>query len=155
EDVAHDPWVQVHAVTDEFNDDLPTAGRSERRRYRPGQAVVDGTHSVEEVGDGGAPAGSRECGDAGGDRLTHRRLVSVSVTEGGDGAALDQSVEHAGQVRSFRGDRHRAYVPATQFDEFAGERGVPGNDVRGVLRPAAGVGDERPFEVDPGDDPLV
>src|SRR5699024_11407260 len=61
-DVAHDSRVQVHAVTDEFNDDLPTAGRSERRRYRPAPAVGAGPHPAEGAADGSAPTGSAICG---------------------------------------------------------------------------------------------
>ena len=126
--------VEVAAVVDELTRDIGLQGGSHQAR----RAVVQRRHGVEEMG-GVVGAGA----DRG------RRLFKggVGVPHGHDHAPPAQRCDERDRSVELGGKRHHSQPAAGRGDQAVQHRAIRGDDVRRVLGPAAGGGEERALQV--------
>ena len=160
EDRADGGRVQMVAVRDEFDDGAAGGRRLEAGGDGAGAAVVRRRHGVEEVGHGGplgeaVEAGGRELLAGQPQRGGGRLGVGVGVADGGNDAVLGQLLHEPVGVGQLGRVGHGAQLAAGDGDQLVHEVGVRIGEEGGVLRAAAGGGQERPLGVDPLDQAVL
>ena len=135
---AQDVGVEVHAIGDELD---AGAGVLEQCEHRPGLAVVQRAHGVEQVRAGRRPGVERPARDG---------PARVGVAHGGDHAARRQHLDRLDPAVELGGEGHHAHRPAAGVDQ-PGHLGRVGGAQQGGLMSAAVRGTEpRTLEVDAG-----
>jgi hypothetical protein len=144
----------VDPVADHLEDRLPLTGRAQGSGDGTGRAVVQGRHAVEHVRHQRPAGADPELGDAV-ERGPGGRGVGVGMPHSRYDARGDQLFGELAGAGALRGEGHLDEVTAGGVDEGLDECRVGVDEGVAILGAAPGHREERSFEVDPGERPLL